>query len=253
MEVEANPAIRTYRLLPAALPDAERRVRNRQIIPQMAVVAAVFILSIALGSWKNASLTYLVAITIFGAALLTYMFFMTPRRVRRILARCWQTYTLEIGPDYLLRRQAETPDLRLSFSEIKRIERRPGEYVRVIGPHRLQVIGIPEGIDRFDDVWQTLSSLAPVNPLTSIQRSYFTIGSAAGAALFLAALWVRSPELSLILLLSFIALAGWALAITVRSPNVTRKGRRNGVMLYSWLILLCLLKVVSVVADLRKH
>jgi len=55
-----------------------------------------------------------------------------PRRMRRRLVRCWETYDLEIGPDYLLRRQADIPDLRVQFDEFRAAEHVQGRYLRVM-------------------------------------------------------------------------------------------------------------------------
>ena len=107
---------------------------------------------------------------------------MSPRRLHKKLSRCWETYGLEIGPDYLLRRQGDTPDIRLAFSEIKRIERRPGEYVRIVGNQKLHVIGIPEGIEHFDEVWQVVSALAPTTPVTRLQQIRTVLAYALGGA-----------------------------------------------------------------------
>lgn len=245
MEVLTQPTIRHYRLLPDRLAEAENRTRRRILFPQIAVMGVLLAISIFLGTRAGAGIKYTVGWAVFLGVWLTYSLFMSPRRLHKKRARCWETYSLEIGPDYLLRRQADTPDIRLSFSDIKRIERRPGEYVRVVGNQNLHVIGIPEGIDHFDEVWQTVSNLAPTAAVGKLHQVRSVIAPALGATLFLAALWTSSPAISLTLLTLFIGLAVWGIVISIRSPNVPRKVRRTAILLYSWLIFLSVLKVIS--------
>ena len=244
MEALTEPTIRHYRLLPDRLAEAERRVLRRILFPQIAVMAALLVISLFLGNRAGGGLRYTVGLAVFMGIWLTYSLFMSPRRLHKKLSRCWDTYSLEIGPDYLLRRQADTPDLRLSFSEIKRIERRPGEYVRVIGSQKLHVIGIPEGVEHFDEVWQLVSALAPTAPVTKLQQVRTVLASALGGVFFLAALWSSSPSVSLTFSALFIGLAVWGIVNSIRSPNVMRKTRRTVILLYSWFIFLTLLKAM---------
>ena len=197
-------------------------VRNRQLVPYLVIVAALILISTFLG-FRGGNNVFVSAII--TGLFLTYIFFIVPRRTRRVLSRCWSSYALEIGPDYLLRQQADTPDLRLAFSEIKCIERRPDEYVRVIGTKRMQIIGIPHGIERFDEVWQTIGQLAPVTEhasdhilLSSSITAAFGVGFL-GIFCYLAAHRVsvgRRPWGILI----------WRMIVVRRSPNVSRQTKR---------------------------
>jgi len=58
-------------------------------------------------------------------------------------------------------RQADIPDLRLQFDEVQAVEHVQGRYLRVIGKTKSRAIAIPEGIDHFDQVLETVSSLRP--------------------------------------------------------------------------------------------
>jgi hypothetical protein len=99
---------------------------------------------------------------VFIAFLVAYSVFSTARYTRRLLAKYWQTYDLEIGPDYLLRRQADLPDLCLHFDEITRVERLPGRYLHVIGGNKRQFIEIYEVLESFDDVLRVVSAIRPI-------------------------------------------------------------------------------------------
>jgi len=102
---------------------------------------------------------------LYGLLMVAYVAYLAvwyPRRMRRRLFKCWETYDLEIGRDYLLRRQSEIPDLRLQFDEVQAVEHVQGRYLRVIGKTKSRAISIPESIDHFDQVLETVSSLRPV-------------------------------------------------------------------------------------------
>ena len=72
-----------------------------------------------LGLSKGATPKLMITYGLMMAAYIAYLFVWYPRRMRRRLIRCWETYDLEIGHDYLLRRQADIPDLRLQFDEVQ--------------------------------------------------------------------------------------------------------------------------------------
>jgi hypothetical protein len=124
--------VREYRLLPAGLPAAQQKLTKRYLIPQLLILVAVMVISGVLGM-RRANFGTVVVFSIFVGLFITYIAFISPRRMRRSLRKCWDTYILAIGPDYLLRRQADAPDLRLSFTEVKKVEHLPGRYLRVIG------------------------------------------------------------------------------------------------------------------------
>src|ERR1700722_2797780 len=164
MATTTIPAIRRFRLLPERLPAAERRVRNRQLIPYVAIFTAFILASTFMGFRRQANVGTTLVVLVIIALFLTYVFFAVPRRVRKRVTSFWSSYTLEIGPDYLLRQVADTPDVRLSFSEVRSIERRQGESLRLIGANPLHVIYIPPGIEHFDEVWQGVAAGAGDRP-----------------------------------------------------------------------------------------
>ena len=134
--------VREYRLLPAALPEAERR-RQRYLVPQLAILVGVIVLSAVLGA-RNGNMHEIFATAIFIGLFITVIVFRSSYRSRKALRELWSTYVLNIGPDYLLRQQSNSPDIRLFFRDVKKVEHLPGRYLRVIGNERYQVIGIPK-------------------------------------------------------------------------------------------------------------
>jgi hypothetical protein len=159
-----DASIRQYRLPPDAIDNVERHLRKSALIPQMSILAAVVLLSTLLVAGGAPNLKAVIPFAACAALVLTYMAFVSPRRMHRRLSKLWDSYVLEIGPDYLLRRQGDTPDVRLLFAEIGSIERRPGHGLRVIGKTRYQVIGIPESIEQLEEILNLVTPLAPVTP-----------------------------------------------------------------------------------------
>ena len=146
---------------------------------------------------RRANFGTVVVFSIFVGLFITYIAFISPRRMRRSLRKCWDTYVLAIGPDYQLRRQADAPDLRLSFTEVKKVEHLPGGYLRVIGNAKYQVIGIPESIENFEEVFDTVSRIAPAAG-RKLDRSVKNILLMAGGfAAYLVMLWAHSPTIVL--------------------------------------------------------
>jgi hypothetical protein len=161
--MEARDRVRRYWLQPSTLRDAERK-QFRSSLPQFLVMLLVVLLPTFFVARSNRSL--LIVFLLLDALYIAYIGAVTIPRMRRRLAKCWDTYVLEIGPDYLLRQQADTPEIRMSFSEVKRIEHLPERYLRVIGNTKRDVIGIPEGLDDFSDVLLELSNVFPAKRLS---------------------------------------------------------------------------------------
>jgi hypothetical protein len=158
------------------------------------VLVVVFstVVFVALGISKGATARSMILYGLLMVAYLAYLAVWYPRRMRRRLFKCWETYDLEIGRDYLLRRQADIPVIRLQFDEVQAVEHVQGRYLRVIGQTKGRAIAIPEGIDHFDQVLETVSSLRPVRLRTIEQWQKVFIFMAAGLLLFMTMLWASS-------------------------------------------------------------
>src|SRR5262249_34213102 len=147
-------------------PEAEQRITKRYLVPQLSILAAVVIISAVLGM-RRGNIGQVIGFAVFAGLFITYIGFMAPRRMRKSLRKCWDTYVLTIGPDYLLRQQADVSDVRLTFKDVKKIEHLPGRYLRVIGNAKYQVIGIPENIENFPEVLASVSQIAPATQQNS--------------------------------------------------------------------------------------
>jgi hypothetical protein len=169
-------------------------------------------------------------------------------RMRKRLAKCWDTYVLEIGPDYLLRQQADTPEIRIGFSEVKRIEHLSGRYLRVIGNTKRDVIGIPESLENFSNVLLELSNSFPAKHLSHDRTIRNTFLTGLGFGAYMLMLWTRTPKIVIPLAVVVATLLVWLFVFIQRSPNVSYRSKR-----ISWLYLLfvgiCAVKVLSLLSS----
>lgn len=215
-----------YRLLATALPNEEKRVQTSYVPTLVLVVAASSVVFVALGISKGVTPKLMLGYGTIMAAYIACLVVWYPRRMRRRLIRCWETYELEIGRDYLLRRQADLPDLRLQFDEVQAAEHVQGRYLRVIGKSKGRDIAIPEGIDQFDNVLRTISSFCPVRVQTIEQWQKYRVFMAVGLLLFVTMLWATSPLVVIPLSPAMGSVIVWVFFWIRRNPNVPESTKR---------------------------
>jgi hypothetical protein len=235
--------VRHFRLLPAGLAAAQQRVRSRYVVPQLLLFVGAMLFLFFLGTRHNPGLHFVIPFAIALGLFFTYIAFVSPRRTRRNIEKTWQTYLLEIGPDYLLRTQADTPDLRLAFSQIHSIERLPGRFLRVIGASRQQVIGIPEDIEGFPEILATLSALHPISETSSDRSVKSFLITLLVLAAFLGMAASPSPQVAIPLAVLVIGAVLWFILYIQRSPNVSHRAKRQS-WFYLILVGICVLKIL---------
>jgi hypothetical protein len=235
-----------YRLLTTALPSEEKRIRTSYLPSLVLVVAPSTVVCVALGLSKGATPKLMLSYGLIMAAYIAYLVAWYPRRIRERLIRCWETYDLEIGHDYLLRRQADIPDLRLQFEEVQAIEHVQGRCLRVIGKSKSQVIVIPEGIDQFGEVLKTISSISPVHVRKIEQWQKYRAFMAAVLLLFVIMIWATSPVVVVPLSLAMGSVIVWVFFWIRGSPNIPESTKR--VTWTYWLfVAICFLKLLVAV------
>jgi hypothetical protein len=239
-----------YRLLAAALPIEEKRIRSFHIPTLVLVVALSTVVFVALGIRQGATPKSMIPYGSLMVAYIAYLAVWSPRRMRRRLIRCWDTYDLEIGHDYLLRRQADVPDLRLQFDEVQAVERVQGRYLRVIGKTKSRAISIPESIDHFDQVLETVTSLRPVRIRTIEQWQKYRAFMAAGLLVFITMLWATSPVVVIPLSLAMGSVIVWVFFWIQRNPNIPINHKRIA-WTYWLFFLMCILKLFVAVAEAK--
>jgi hypothetical protein len=240
-----------YRLLAAALPSEEKRIRSSYMPTLVLVLMLSTVVFVALAIIKGATSVSMIPYGLLMVAYVAYLVVWYPRRMRRRLFKCWETYDLEIGHDYLLRRQADIPDLRMQFNEVQTVEHVQGRYLSVIGKTKSCVIAIPEGIEHFDQVLLTVSALSPIRVRKIEQWQKFRALMAAGLFLYMILLWATSPVVVIPLSLAMGSVIAWVFFWIQRNPNIPINQKRIA-WIYWLFFLTCILKLFVVVAEAKR-
>jgi hypothetical protein len=186
----------------------------------IAILFAVFLVIRAYHSFP-------IPFALLAGASFTYVAFITSRHIRRSAQLTWDTYVLEIGPDYCFRTSASTPDLRLPFSEIRSIEHIPGRFLCVTGSSRQRVIIIPESIEHLPEILSTLSAIQPIKETrsdSSLKGFLFTLLGVANYFLLIAS---TDPHVVLPLAIVLTGILLWMFVTVRRSPNAAYRAKRN--------------------------
>jgi hypothetical protein len=245
-------AARHFRLLPASLPAEEKLIRTAYVPTLLLVIAFSTVLYVALGTSKGGTPRLMLEYGVFMVAYMAFVAFWSPLRMKRRLKRCWETYDLEIGADYFLRRQADLPDLRLCFAEVRCVEHVPGRYLRLIGRQAGQIISIPEGIEQFEQVLGVVSSVHPIEVRRLQQWQKYRLFMAAALILFMTMLWSTSPTVVIPLSITMVGLIVWTFFWIRRNPNLRRRTKAIA-WFYLVFILICGMKLLIAVESLLPH
>ena len=216
------------------------------------MIALSTVLYVVLGTSKGGTPRLMLEYGLLMVAYMAYVAFWSPLRMQRRLKRCWETYDLEIGPDYLLRRQADLTDLRLKFDEVRTVEHVPGRYLRVIGKGAGQVISIPEGIEQFEQVLSVVSSVRPIEVRRLQQWQKYRLFMAAALILFMTMLWSTSPAVVIPLSIVMAGLIIWTFFWIRRNPDLRRRTKMIA-WFYLLFLLMCGMKFLIAVEDLLPH
>jgi hypothetical protein len=245
-------AARHFRLLPTSLPAEEKLIRTAYVPTLLLVIALSTAVFVALGATKGSTPRLMLEYGVFMVAYMAYIAFWSPLRMKRRLTKYWATYDLEIGPDYFLRRQADLPDLRLGFEEVRSVEHVPGRYLRVIGKRTGQVISIPEGIEQFENVLSSVSSVRPIELKRLQQWLKYRLFMAAALILFITMLWSTSPAVVIPLSIMMSAVIVWTFFWIRRNPNLQRRTKIIA-WYYLLFLLMCGMKFLIALEDLLLH
>ena len=98
--------------------------------------------------------------------LVAALVFVTLGRTAQKTARTvWSSYEIELHPDRIVRRQANTPDLELDRASVTALQEVPGKALNVIGATRAQVVSVPALISDYESIRAELlqwHSAAPI-------------------------------------------------------------------------------------------
>jgi hypothetical protein len=126
------------------------------------------------------------------------------------------------------------------------VEHVRGRYLRVIGETKNRTIAIPEGIEHFDQVLETVSSIRSVRVRSVEQWQKHRAFMAVGLLLYVFMLWTTLPAAVILLSLATGSVIVWVLFWVRRNPNIP--GSRKWIAWIYWLLFAtCILKLFAAV------
>jgi hypothetical protein len=252
MEIPVICGARRYRLLQTALPAEQKRIRATLLPTLILVLAISTVVFIFLGVRASATLGSLVPYGLFMLAYMAHLILWSPRKLKRKLQRCWETYELEVGSNYLVRRQADLPDLCVQFSEVSAVQRIPGRDLRVIGTPKSNIISIPEGIEDYAEILAAVSSIRPVEERRLEQWQKTRSFLAAALIGYITMLWVTNPVVVIPLSIGMASVIVWIFFWLRQNPNLSHRMK-----MFAWYFLLflviCGMKLLVAVTSYIPH
>lgn len=238
-----------YRLPPSGLPAEEKRIRARFVPSLLLILGVGLVVDLLLGISHHYTLKSSLVFGTFSAVYVGFLAVWLPRRMTRRLRQCWETYDLEIGNDYLTRRQQNLAELSVRFDEIKRIVHVPGRYIRVTGSASHKVVEIPECIEGFDQIRLELAQFGPIEIGRTEQWQKTMAFVAVQFFVFLVTVWSTSlwTVISLSVIVTVMVIRG--VVWSQQNPNLSHKKK---LLAWPYLVVwlgLCGVKLLTTIAQ----
>lgn len=223
--------------------DIKSRSRKRSLVMRMIIVPAVFVIFLGRNDWSFDGLFTLQSLITFGLTLLFFSIF-SRIGVNRGLNRLQQqmeSFTLSITDDALLRRQLNTPDVKIPKDEVKRITRSVEGSLSVRGSGQQDVIHIPAGIENQDALEAQLNQICPITvssqPTSAL--SWLLVSAAIGS---MVGVYISTHKWVVATCGIFtVAVLLWALIAGTNNKQLDRRTKRA-----LWIILLPTAAVIGV-------
>lgn len=224
--------MKSYRLATEKfLADHNRVIRNQSITWGLAIIGGFFVALWRLPLNSMADRVVALMITGFVSVVFGLLAVIAVWRRAKHHERYYFSYELVMEPDGILRKQASTPPLRLHQSEITGIQEVIGKGIFVRTSSSLRFIWIPSELADadYEEVKQQLAGwcafAAPKQKLPLVYRP--VLGAVVGVAGVLVINLSQNRPLVVTLCFSFIALLGYAILHTLRSPNADARAKRQ--------------------------
>lgn len=216
-------------------------IKKSILIKTIPIIAIAAITGIAIGYFnsKNSASTlnilpYLIPILVL---FITLVLFRSIKRLKTV----FESFTLTIEEDQLIREQINMPVLIIPFHEIKSIQRGETGIITISGVSKLSPILIPKQMEDLDRIATLLETIHPIDelpPKLLISRLKWplllliiSLMTCVGLSENKVVLGISGLIICCILL--------WSLFILQRSKNVDRRTKRR-----SWFILVVLVSIL---------
>ncbi|MCX6318459.1 MAG: hypothetical protein NTW29_14300 [Bacteroidetes bacterium] len=244
MELE-NTDLQVYKLKPSAFFIMRKKVILRIILLLLGMLAIIGAILISNGTFKNIDGS---SVLIFCIALPFFLFYVLFRTFRR-MKKVYETFTITITRDAIIREQANTPVLMIRNDEIKKIIRFKNGTICIKGDSLLNQIAIPEGIDGSEELEDALKKVLPLEP-SSLMKSYGHILLFMLAVPVMMMMTVTSQNRVILiicglLLVGYLAFSFYAAQESRNADNQTRKGSWWSLIMILFVIITVMMKLLS--------
>ncbi len=217
--------MQTYTLSPQGILKLRRRLLQRTavIFSVILVVAGAGILSQFRGEWSE-----IVSLP-FAALILIVVLRIGFSRSAKQAQETWESINVEMGDDYIARRQIRIPELRIRRAEITSIQE-TGDGLRITTADKFHSLIVPIALDEpdYQAIKTTLSAwmpIQPVNPAVSRARNLAAgLLILAGYGIILVSM---SPWLILIVALAMLGYYGYVFWFLKHHQGVDPRFRRS--------------------------
>jgi hypothetical protein len=178
----------TYRVKPEGFNSIQKRIWIGGILAVIFALTGVAAI-ISLEDRKSLLAFGLTVATVFIVA--GFVFYRSTKRLRE----SWQTYTLMIGDDLILRQQSHYPDITIRREEITKIQRVFTGDIVVKTKEWMKFISIPRSLNGIEEVEQILNQWKSVKQAPN-QKLFLALTILVSVASFFGILFALRPFLS---------------------------------------------------------
>jgi len=258
--------MKVYTLKPEVFQREKRKVVRRSIILSLLLLAAASVAGL-LAVWSESKqadsadgFLPVWSTFVFIGVLVLYGAYRGMRRSLRILKDGWDSYELGLGDDFVLKKQANMPEVEIGRDEITGVQEATskgapnGLVIRTADRHLF--ISVPAALDGYDEVKAKLADWRPVEPLSTAKYRYLQI-----------LIWLLMPASFLVIFLSrnewlvlgvgviLVTFMGFVVIELYRSKNIDPRAKNLRFMIGATigLIVIVALRVYALVAHLQKQ
>jgi len=156
--------------------------------------------------------------------------------------KLFESYTLSISDDSIVREQTNTPTIKIAFSDVNEIIKNSNGSFTIKGRTALDVIGIPAQIDNYEHLETTLNFIRPLNVFTKQAASQkLTLPITLATAALMATVYLATNKI--LVGISGILLTGiliYSFIQIQRSKNIDKKNKTSKLLgnscfvFYNW-------------------
>lgn len=211
--------------------DHRRAIRNHIIIWGMGIICGFLVAMWRLPLRTLADWIAALIVCGFSSSVLCLLAVVAVWRRAKHHERYYYSYELVMEEDGIMRRQSSTPSLRLHYSEITSIQEVTGKGIFVRTASAPRFIWIPSELADADyaEVKQHLAAWRPFEAARQKLPVMYRpiLGAVVGVAGVMVINLSQNRPLVLTLSFTFIALLGYAILHTLRSPNADARAKRH--------------------------